>query len=256
MKKTGFSIIIEEDDGYEEVKAGVAADPKMRVTKMDRKSEIGQPIIFDVILDISGSMDDFYDELVNCFNEIMIPSLKEASKRYKGPMRLGCLLFSDELVPAWWGYKTLIELGPNPLKRSMLNQPGLKGRTALYGAMKAGILWTAAAMENMRDTGHGESPKSKIIVLTDGANNLHPLEESAVTKTLNNIGNENLESLQRVIGFFNTDDGLTESKFKKMAKDTNFEGLGFYDIAKGKDIKAKRASFRHHFQIFSSKASR
>ncbi|PJC40590.1 MAG: hypothetical protein CO042_02995, partial [Parcubacteria group bacterium CG_4_9_14_0_2_um_filter_41_8] len=120
---------------YAEWQERIKADPEMRATP-PQPSESSQPIIFDVILDISGSMAEYYDELVDCFNTIMIPSLQKAAERYKGPMRLGCLLFSNELVPAWRGFKTLKELGSAPLKREMLNQPGLGGTTALYAAMR------------------------------------------------------------------------------------------------------------------------
>ncbi|GEM_PF-772956 len=260
-----FKITIEN---YDQVKAGMTANPEMAATPMDRRSESGQPIFFDVILDISGSMSEFYDELVSCFNEIMIPSLAGAAHRYKGPMRLGCLLFSKELVPAWRGFKSLKELGKKPLKRATLNQPGLQSTTALYGAMTAGILWTAAAMDHMRENGRGESPKSKIIVLTDGANNEPPKEEVAVVKALDSIGTKNRQALMgfgmddegkpkngKVIGFFDTGSkagGLTKSQFNTMVAATMFHGNGFYEIATGGTPEERQATFRHHFQIFSS----
>jgi len=245
-----------EFEDYKKVKEKMKAKPGKAATKMNYKEEAGQPIIFDVILDISGSMKDFYNELVDCFNDIMIPSLKEASHRYKGSLRIGCLLFSTNLVPAWQGFKTLKELGSTPLKRSMLNQSGLQGRTALYGSMRAGVLWTAAAMEHMHENGRGEFPKGKIIVLTDGANNEPPEDEMAVKSALDNLSKVNRQNLQSVIGFFDTDGGLTESAFKTMVSKTGFAGLGFYGIADGKSIEEKRSSFRHHFKIFSSQAAK
>lgn len=242
---------------YEEVKAKVRAKPGRGATQTDRRKESGQPIILDFILDITGSMVDFYDVLMDCFNDIMIPSLKEAGRRYKGPMRIGCLLFSEKMVPAWEGFRTLDQLGAKPLKRGMLNQPGLQGWTALYGAMRAGVLWTAAAMDHLYETSPGgEVCKGKVIVLTDGANNKPPMEESAVTNALDEIGRINRRNLQAMVGFFKTDDGLTQSQFETMVKKTGFQGLGFYEIARGGSLEEQRASFRHNFEIFSSQATR
>ena len=251
-----FTIIIDDDTTIEGFKKKVRDNPSLRAAPMKYGKEIGQPIIFDVILDISGSMELFYDELVDCFNDILIPSLKEAGERYKGSTRVGCLLFSEKLIPAWYGYKDLADLGKKPLKKAMLEQDGLRGYTALYGAMRTGILWTAATMEYMHKNGRGEMPKGKIIVLSDGANNREPRETASVIKSINSIDKLYAKNLQRVIGFFNTDDGLTRDQFNVMAKETGFEGLGFYEIAKGVSDKEKRASFRHHFKIFSSQAAR
>jgi hypothetical protein len=248
-EKNIMKIIIET---YNEAQTIIKSNPEMAATPPNIHTENGQPIFFDVILDISGSMKDFYDELVDCFNNIMIPSLKGASERYKGPLRLGCLLFSTKLVPAWYGYKSLDQLGSKPLKRNMLDQDGLQGRTALYGAMRAGVLWTAAAMEHMCETGDGEVPKGKVIVLSDGANNENPHEETSVSNALASIGKINSRNLQTIVGFFNTDNGLTKSEFDTMVKKTGFQGLGFYDIAKGKNATERRKNFRHCFGIFSS----
>ncbi|EKE15774.1 MAG: hypothetical protein ACD_11C00106G0014 [uncultured bacterium] len=249
----GFKITIET---FEDVRKKMQAKPALAPTKIDHRKETGKPIIFNVILDISGSMDDYYKELINGFNSVMIPSLKQASERARGPMRLGCLLFSEKLVPAWRGFKTLEELGTEPLSLNMFDQPGLKGRTALYGAMRSGIIWTASAMEHLRQNSRGSIPQGKIIILTDGANNENPLDEASVSTAFNGIEKIDAKNLQPVIGFFNTSDGLTKEQFEIMVKKTGFTGLGFYDIARGKNMKEKQASFRHQFGIFSSQACR
>lgn len=250
-----FKMVVVDFEEYEDAKKAVNASPKeLGATPVKRGSEIGQPICLDFILDISGSMSPLYDELVNCFNGIMIPSLWKAHERYKEPMRIGCMLFSDKMVPAWWGYKSLKELGESPLKREMLDQPGLRNQTALYGAMRAGILWTSAAMKHMQENSTGgEIPKGKIMVLSDGANNVAPLETSAVTNALESIG-KNRQNIQRVIGFFDTstNGGLTKPQFETMAKATGFEGKGFYEIAGGDDVEEQRRKFRHKFKIFSN----
>jgi len=233
---------------FKDVRAKIEIDPEFGASPMDRKSEIGQPIIYNVILDISRSMEDFYDELVACFNRIMIPSLKEAIKRNKSPLRLGCLLFSEKLLPAWKGFRSLNELGSEPLKRSTLEQSGLQGRTALYGAMKAGILWTAASMEHMKDHGQGEVPKGKIIVLTDGDNNEPPMRKSAVTKARGSMDPLECENLSLSLGFLNTNNEISEVNFRNICRSTGFQDLGFYTSDKNNTLQDRRDSFKNQFR--------
>jgi hypothetical protein len=257
QEETPMKFSYEDFKDYEDVRAKVKSSPKNGATAPIGGYEVGKPIIFDIILDITGSMEDYYDELVDCFNKIMIPALKGASERYKGPLRIGCMLFSEQMVPAWEGFKTLDELGAAPLKRKMLDQPGLQSWTALYGAMRAGVLWTAAAMEHMREVSEGEVvPQGKIIVLTDGANNKPPMSESAVSSAFESLGRIERRNLQALIGFFKTDQGLTKKQFDDMAKKTGFTGLGFYEITKGGKIEDRRKSFRHQFGIFSSASTK
>lgn len=241
MKKSELTI-----NNYIDAKAIIAGDPEMGASKIDYRSEIGQPILITVILDISRSMREFHDEIIDCCNNIMIPSLKKLDDRYKNPLRLKCLLFSEKIALTWKGYKSLKEIGPKPFKRIMLEQDGLQGRTALYGAMKTGVIWTAAAMEHMRKNGRGEIPKGKIIVLTDGANNEAPDEESAVLQASDGITRKN--SIKPMIGFLNTNYGLTENEFLKMATATGFTSLGFSEIPRNRSLQEKRELFRRHFQ--------
>jgi len=246
---------------FDEAKRSIIINPQKGATKMNHKKETGAPIFFDIILDASGSMEKYFDILVQCVNSILIPALVNVSERQKNALRLGCLLFSKELIPAWIGFKTLEELGSRPLRREMFNKPGLGGSTTLYGAMKSAIIWTAASIEHMRETGRGEVPKGKIIVLTDGANNNPPENGTSVNDSFNGLDEKakrafsNKGKNQKVIGYFNTDNGLNKEQFETMAKVTGFEAKGFYDIAKGKTLEEKQKAFRHHFEMFSRAAT-
>lgn len=229
------------------------------VTPPDPDTEIGVPIVFDFIFDASGSMSEHYGELANCFNQIMIPSLHAASRRYNNPFRVGCLLFSDKLVPAWKGFKSLGELGEAPLNAEMFRQSGLGGQTALFRAMESGVVYTAAAIRQFSSGAWG-----KVIVLTDGANNLEPADPMKVKDFLTQ-NRDNKKTFQTSIAYFKTGLGLSREQFDEMAKATAFEGLGFYEIAKEdseaskgdtKDtvIEQQRRNFRHHFRVFSSRS--
>jgi hypothetical protein len=228
----------------------LASHPRMTVSPMDYRSETGQPIVIEVILDLSQSTEEFHAELVDSFNTIIMPSIREASRRYRGAIRLHCLIFSRGIIPAWYGFRTLEELDPNPLKQSLLGRKSLRGKTALYKAMRTGIVWTAAAMEHMRENGRGEVPKGKIIVLTDGANNAYPKKEASVVKTLDSISKLNQRNLQLMIGFLNTNEGLTAEAFETVAEETGFKNFGFIELTKGVSLEERRTSFRHQMRYF------
>jgi hypothetical protein len=235
-------------ENIEKARKHLSLRRKMPVTPISYRSEIGQPIIFDFILDISEPMRDFCTELIDGFNDIMITALKNASNRHKGGIRIGCLLFSDKIIPAWQGFKTLEELGPRPLKRAMFDQDGLHGKTALHSAMKSGILWTAAAMRHIHEKGRGEVSKGRIIVLTDGVNNMPPMDESAVANTFDSIGKIERRNLQAKIMLFNTAVGLTSDQFDKMCELTGFTSAGFIEIPKNAGPAERRASFRQQIR--------
>jgi hypothetical protein len=163
---------------------------------------------------------------------------------------LHCLLFSRGIIPAWYGFKTLDELGQNPLKQSLLGRKSLGGQTALYGAMRTGIIWTVAAMEHMHNAGRGESPKGKIILLTDGANNAYPKKEASVAKVLNSISKINQRNLQLLIGFFNTDNGQTAEALEIMVEEAGFKNFELFEFAKDANLEERSISFRRQMRNF------
>ena len=228
----------------------LANHPRMTVSPMDYRSETGQPTVCEIILDISQSTEEFHAELRDGFNAIIMPSIREVSQRYKGAIRLHCLLFSRGIIPAWYGFKTLDELDQDPLKQSLFGRRSLGGQTALYGAMRTGIIWTVAAMEHMRNAGRGESPKGKIILLTGGANNAYPKKEASVAKTFNSIGKINQRNLQLMIGFFNTDNGQTAEALEIMAEATGFKNFELFEFAKDASLEERSISFRRQMRNF------
>jgi len=220
---------------------------KREVTQVDPDKETGPPIVFDFIFDASGSMAERYGELADCFNTITIPSLREAAVQYTNPLRVGCLLFSNELVPAWRGFKTLEELGDRPMNAGMFRQPGLGGNTALFRAMESGVEWTAAAMKLLDP----DNAMGKIAVLTDGANNQEPMSPQGVANIMGTI--QYPKSFKTSIAYFKTGQGLSYEQFREMAAATKFEGVEFYEIAPKGNDEEQRRQFRHHFGIFSKK---
>jgi hypothetical protein len=234
-------------NSIEKAREQMARNSKMTATPTEYKSEMGQPVIFNFILDFSVSTRDFHAELIDGFNGAIIPSLEDVSRRYKGPLRVGCLLFSKRLIPAWWGFKSLKELGPNPLKKSMIFQKELRDLSALYRAMRSGTLWAAAAMSYMRENGRGEVPRGKVIVFTDGVNNLYPKRETTIAKTLDNLENLVKKNLSKNVVFLNTDKGLTAGQFEKMCELTGFLPNGFLKKSSN-DQKDLREQMRNIFR--------
>jgi hypothetical protein len=231
-----------------EARKQIAGNSKMAATPMNYRSEIGQPIIINVILNISASTEKFHNELMDCFNHIILPSFREISQRYRGAIRIGCLLFSSRLIPAWYGYKTLDEIGSQPLKRDLFERKGLQSGTALYRAMQTGIFWTAAAMERMRDTGEGEVPKGKIIVISDGANDKPPKRELTVKKALDSIESLNYRNIQLAIVFLNTVNGLdNKEQFENICQQTGFAQTGSIEISS--DVNRDQRILSFHNQI-------
>lgn len=236
-----------------EARKQMMKNQKMAAAPMDYRSEIGQPLILNIILDISLSMENFYDELIEDFNDVIILTLKEISQHYRRPLRIGCLLFSEKLVPAWKGFKNIRGFGSIRLNKSKLDRKGLQGTTALYQAMISGVLWTVAAMERMHETGQGEFPKGNVLIVTDGSNNEIPREERAVRNALDSIGKLNSRNLKTSIIFLNTDDGLTKEQFGEMCQKTGFNPVGFLEIKLGSNREERKISFRRQIQnIFRS----
>lgn len=221
-------------DSFDKAKKVIKFFPVLGAKKMNHDSEIGEPIIFQVVLDISGSTIKLHNELVNCFNKILIPVLAQHKLCNKTCIRLGCMLLSDKLIPVWRGFKNLEELKKHPLALEDLDQVGPGCRTALYGAMRTSIFLTAATMEHMYEEGYGEMPKGKILILTDGINTRPPKSISIVKKVFENVGRTK-RGLRTYILNLNPGD--------ESAKSSGFESAGF----------DKETSLANHLRSFLRK---
>jgi len=221
-------------------------------TPLNEKEKRREMVIFDLIMDISGSMSKYYEDLVWCFNSILLPGLQGASKT-RFSVRLGCQLFSDDIVSPWKGFLSLDEILTNPLKIADLKRTGLGGQTALFRAAVNGIQLTKAVSPILRPK--AVPPLCKVFILTDGANNLPPHSPSEVANAIKSFGKPTL--FQVAIAYFKTNDGLSEDAFKKMA---NEAGIGknrcyFADLTNQKmanNLDLQKKEFRRYFEIFSS----
>lgn len=222
-------------------------------TPPNKKEENMQFIVFDAIFDFSGSMKAFYSTLIMCFNEILLDALLGASRKNCTALRLGCMFFSNTIVKPWDGFLSLDEAKERPLTTNDYNRHGLGGCTALYRAMIESIRRTDKFAKAIK---RGNSkPIRKIMILTDGANNLDPLDPFGV---LHVIKESRLSEGDIItLAYFKTSDGLSEREFKEMAKQTGVTNTYFADltIGKGKDIEAQKKDFRHHFGILSSQTA-
>ncbi|GEM_PF-5575006 len=233
------------EDRVEE--AMIELKEKKRVAPIDYRTEPGQPMVFDLILDVSSSVRDHY-ELMTLFNEQIIPPLYSAIERYHSATRLGCVLFSHRLVPAWKGFKKPQELGPAPLNHTMFNRPArLQDSTALYRAMQQGILWTTAAVKALDETSQGNMPYGRIIVLTDGVNNASPHRYKAIPILMKNA-NDPYDFLKGSLFCLKTENGLSENQFQALGDVTSFKPIDFdtlvtQEASRGRMINLFRSAF-------------
>lgn len=219
-------------------------------TPLNRKEENMQLIVVDALFDFSGSMKDYYAELVACFNEILLPGLLGASRKQVAAARLGTLFFSDKIVRPWEGFRSLDEIATRPLSRSDYSVAGLGGMTALYRTLIESLQRTDNFSKAVRKG--NARPTRKIMALTDGANNLSPQNPSEVSEAIKRFkpGKADVISL----AYFKTSDGLSEREFKDMARATGVTHTYFADLTAGGNIETRRKNFRHHFGIFSSQS--
>ena len=206
-------------DSLEKANKVLKLFPALGAKKMDYDSEIRQPNILQIILDVSGSTEKLHIKLIEYFNKSLIPVLRKRELHDKECIRLGCLLLSDKLIPAWRGYKSLKELDLHPLKSETIDQSGLGCGTALYGAMRTSIFLTAAVISRMLDEGDGEVPTGTILILTDGMNTRPPESASVVKNALKEIGRIRLRTRMFCL---NSED----VRFQEVTKATGFQSMG------------------------------
>lgn len=251
QKNRGFRLPSNEE--FIQMYGKKPAERESNVDPINKKTETGEAMIFDFGMDVSGSMGKFYDTLVDCFNNIMIPGLLGGAERYKSAMRVGGFIFSDDIIPLWDKFREISKLGNSPFKRSAIDQVRPDGMTALYRAMILGLKYTARAVGKMIE-GTNAKPKARVCILTDGANNLEPKDASEVRKITRLIKNQ--REFQTVLVYFNTDGGLSRNGFESMAIETGFMETYYFDLQQGKTDEEKKQLFRNYFDVFSKKQSR
>lgn len=229
-----------------------------RTTPLNSKEKSARELIFmDIIFDVSGSMCDYYTELVSCFKEILLPGLKEASRVNVAAMRLGCVLFSSSIALPWDGFKSLDEVQANPLSMHHLQQDGLRNQTALYKAIIKGVRGTTMNARIAMEKNCISMPLRKIMILTDGANNLAPFDTESVLQEIQGAEFSLDEKQDQVsLAYFKTRQGLSENEFQQIARRIGINDFYTADLTgtgSKNDLETRKSLFREHFEIFSSR---
>ncbi|MDP2586921.1 MAG: hypothetical protein Q8P32_04085 [Candidatus Komeilibacteria bacterium] len=217
-----------------------------------------KPTVFNFVMDVSGSMSEYYRTLVDSFNTIMVPGLKGVKQNQLNTVLVGGILFSDKLIPLWPGFKPVKGLDDAPLNINRINADGLRAQTALYLAMVSALSWTRLEMDKLAKDNLGVQPRGKICVLTDGANNREPLDAAVVRQALNQHLQRDKQGnpkIQCTLAFLKTGQGLTEQSAQRVAEATGFEFSGFYDLTTEKIVNGKKQTpqqmFCHFFDLWS-----
>jgi len=219
-----------------------------------RQDERNQKIIMDIALDTSGSMAELYPTLIECFNDIMIPSFGQVVDKYAKTLRVGAAAFSDRIIPVWDGFRSIEGLRGRKLSMDTIDATG-KGCTALYRTMIESLKQSATAAQRANGSGHKSAPaKIKICILTDGRNNLEPQEVSSVKAITDTILDR--QQVQLVLAYFDTtrgdgNGGLSRDEFQAMTKATGFSDATYYFDLKNKTGHERSRDFRRNFGIIS-----
>lgn len=224
-----------------------------------KEDERNQRIIMNIGIDVSGSTQELWGEMTECFNGIMMPSFQQVARHYRKVLRIGAVVFSEKIIPIWDGFEDVETItGSNGGKREKLTENIIRqaqnGQTALYRTMIQCLKYSATAKRHLDDSKISGNPaKIKICILTDGANNMVPLDAAEVKEIANLITDR--RQIQLVLAYFKTKDGLSFDEFQAMTKATGFDDNPYYfDTSHGtKEERAKK--FRRFFEIVSQQLS-
>jgi hypothetical protein len=221
------------------------------VTPIDNKEPLGEPILVNYLLDVSGSMALIKQELIDSFNTDCLGTLYNANEKDKKVIRVEASVFAAEFLPLWYGYKALSELSESPtnITQTSGRNLGLGNRTALYASILKGYgRLVSAAKSFAQGSAKNRMIQGKLIVLTDGANNLAPYEADEVKKVIN--WREPEVKVEKTLVYFATSDGLDRATFKAMAIGCGFDHAFFFD-EHGRDHTSQQRALRHLMNIFS-----
>lgn len=193
------------------------------------------------ILDQSSSMKDVEQDLINGFNDILIPGLKGGSHDIVSTIEIGGLVFNHNIQPMWGGGFQKLEDLPSLTKADYSTSGGTALHQAVLDALTAGSVRTTQIMNEL-----GIPPKVMFVVLSDGANNCLPQDPADVKKVADSLSNE---IFVKAFAGFETWESVD---FKQIAQAIGF-GKPFEMKKKvGEPEDEMRRRFRHLLGIMSS----
>jgi len=213
----------------------------------------GEPILINMLVDCSGSMDPIKPELANSLNEAYIGALNGVNRSQWPLLRIHAEVFSDESFPLWDGFKAIWELSPNTVRLSQLNGSGLGGGTALFQSIKDGYRQLMDASKKMSEQLNNRIVNAKLIVLTDGANNRDPQGNSGMSQIRQMfICERSYASPNTYLAYFKTGQGVSEKEFTDTATACAFNEVLIFD-QHGTDISSLRRQIRHTIKLLSDR---
>ena len=220
-----------------------------RFTPLSPTEAIRGTVIFDFLLDGSGSMKRQYPFLQEMMRDVAIPGIKGIETKVRKGIRIACSLFSDNISPVWLGYRTTRQIGLDPLPSTAFNAPGIGGCTALYSSILARITEMEQAITFYSKKA---AVTCKFLVLTDGA------EYSNSGVTMKDVHArlskyKDGASIYSMLVYFETGENLSEAAVRKMKEDMGFKEYKFY--GSDKPLAERQRRFRNDLDLFSSRST-
>jgi hypothetical protein len=195
-----------------------------------------------LVVDASPSMEPVRGLLIETINDVMINSLKGASKKSASEVVVGGLAFSTRIWSLWNGgfhhLKDLPDLTPAEY------DPSSGNATNLYEAMKDGITAASAYAINVFQQ-MATPPKVIVVTLTDGANNVGRANPGDVKLVVESLSRELYTFAAAVFETWEHVDG------EQIARDSGFEVFEFKK-QQGETTDDVRKRFRHMIGVLSS----
>lgn len=218
---------------------GVTGTPfQFSATRIDKLGATEYTLV-TIVVDISGSVDSYKNDLEKCLQEIVNACRK--SPRVDNLM-VRLVSFNND-IDEIHGYKLFQECNPDDYK-GILHCGGM---TALFDATVDAINAMEAYSKSLYDNDF--DCNGILFVLTDGWDNVSTYSENDVAKLLKNIiSNESIESIQSILIGVNVNDPTVSSylhNFKDKGGFTQYEEIEHADaktLAKLADFVSRSIS--------------
>lgn len=209
----------------------------------EEESDDHKIILFAV--DGSGSMGDVVNDVLDSFNDVIIPGLcaEVLDAGIVGGIRVGGISFSSGINHLWGGGVQPIKDVPS-LTRSDYYSGGM---TALHQAV-LDLMTMGATQALQLSQITGTNPEVTLVCLSDGGNNQSPMDSGPIRDAMKALDPEIFTTV--FIGF-ETNWGADD--FQQIAEDLGFREIQEVKAKPGETVEEQKQRFRNCMGVFSQK---
>lgn len=228
----------------------------MHVTSVNKFHERFNPVVFNMLIDVSYSMMGLLREgvVADSINKVMLPALKGADNRQTDVLRVSLGIFSKERIRSLTrvpGYFTVKELMNRPITDDQLIIDGFNDETALFASMVKGVHSCNTAAKILRNDLHCNTVSAKLVVLTDGEETVNNAEPADIRKAMAYVNPEEVD-LEVNLAYFKTGESISRKKFMGIAKECGLkEDHCHFWADHGNSAEAQKKAFRRLVKILS-----